>query len=87
MLIVRDEELTSFSRQYNMNTYHKTYQATQKPKMAGFGSRGEKGSREWSSFDAIRDDAAHAYPSSTPRHPIVIEKPGHVLRIIHPPRR
>lgn len=57
------------------------------PMQGGFGERGEKGSTEWSVFDAVRDDAAHAYPGSLPQRPLIIMKPGNVVRIIHPPDR
>lgn len=70
-----------------MNINYKTYQSAQRLNQAGFGARGEKGSPEWSAFDAVRDDAAHAYPTSKPRTPVMISKSGHVLRITHPPRR
>ena len=44
----------------------------------------EKGSREWSAFSAVREDRVGAYRVATPRRPLVVRGPSHILRIIAP---
>jgi len=44
----------------------------------------EKGSREWSAFSAVREDRVGAYRVATPRKPLVVRGPSHILRIINP---
>jgi hypothetical protein len=44
----------------------------------------EKGSREWSTFSAVREDRLGAYRVATPRKPLVVRGPSRILRIIAP---
>jgi len=49
-----------------------------------FDSSREKGSAEWSVFDAVRENRALGYPVHVPQRPLVTREPGHILRIIYP---
>ena len=44
----------------------------------------EKGSGEWGTFSAVRDDTVDSYRVAVPRHPIVLREPHRVLRIVYP---
>ena len=49
-----------------------------------FSTPQEKGSAEWSVFDAVRENRALGYPVHVPQRPLVTREPGHILRIIYP---
>lgn len=51
-----------------------------------FGSPREKGSAEWSVFNAVRNDSTSFYRVRTPQKPIVVREsgPAHILRIVYP---
>lgn len=49
-----------------------------------FGTPEEKGSREWSTFNAVREDSVGAYRVALPHQPIVVRDAHHVLRIVYP---
>lgn len=49
-----------------------------------FGKPEEKGSREWSAFNIVREDVVDSYRVAQPRRPIVLREPHHVLRIVYP---
>ncbi|MBI4079714.1 hypothetical protein HY414_00590 [Candidatus Kaiserbacteria bacterium] len=49
-----------------------------------FGKPEEKGSVEWSTFNAVRDDKVDTFRVALPRRPIVLREPDHVLRIVYP---
>ena len=44
----------------------------------------ERGSREWSTFSAVREDNAGAYRVAMPQKPMAIRGPHNILRIITP---
>jgi hypothetical protein len=54
--------------------------------LAMFREPREKGSREWSAFDAVQGDRSHSYPMRISRKPIVTREPGHILPIAYPQR-
>ncbi|QQG38079.1 MAG: hypothetical protein HYS26_00795 [Candidatus Kaiserbacteria bacterium] len=56
-------------------------------KFSAFAPAGEKGSGEWSAFNAVRDDSGSGYRVRLPKKPIVIKEPQYVIRIIYPYRR
>ena len=49
-----------------------------------FGTPEEKGSREWSTFNAVRGDSVGAYRVTLPRRTVVVREAHHVLRIVYP---
>ena len=49
-----------------------------------FGKAEEKGSGEWSVFNAVRGDTTGAYRVTLPHRPIVVREARHVLRIVYP---
>lgn len=57
-------------------------------RMSLFAEPQEKGSGEWSTFDAVKDSrgGVGAYRVSVPRQAIVVREPHHVLRIVYPLR-
>jgi len=44
----------------------------------------ERGSREWSTFSAVREDSVGAYRVAMPQKPMAIRGPRNILRIIAP---
>lgn len=61
-----------------------TVNSLQVGQMHLFARAEEKGSGEWSTFNAVREDSIGAYRVRVPQKPIVISGPRHILRIIYP---
>ncbi len=55
-------------------------------KATPFAVRGEKGSREWSAFNMVRDDRIEMFPVATPQNRATLRYPNlvHISRL---PRR
>lgn len=49
-----------------------------------FGEPHEKGSGEWQTWNAVRDDKVDSFRVLQPRRPIVLREPNRVLRIVYP---
>ncbi len=58
-----------------------------KRQLSMFTRSSEKGSGEWSAFNAVRGDSGGGYSVRIPKKPIVISGPQHILRIVYPIRR
>jgi len=44
----------------------------------------ERGSREWGTFSAVREDSVDAYRVAMPQKPMAVRGPRNILRIITP---
>lgn len=62
--------------------------ARERQQVSLFAAPREKGSSEWDTFNAVRDDSRGFYKVRVPKKVVVVREtgPAHILRIVYPAR-